>query len=183
MPAPIVTRRALFKSGAALLALLAPPALALPVRTLARSARETGEHTEGADIGASSQPKRPIRAFGRLYDYLKDHELRERETGTLRLDIRNADFTGEDFQDATWRQMRFVDCTFEGASGERHGDYFLHETTGCLFERCTFGARGVASFGRTEATVFQRCRFSTPARGRVNGNSVQKSGFTQYVLP
>jgi hypothetical protein len=145
MPASLLTRRALFKSGAALLALFAPPAGR--VDAMPELLRKL-----------SGNAKKPIKEFGRLYEYLKDHELREKERGTANLEIREADLTGMALTNVIWRNFTFVACQIPGTYHIR-----LHETTNCRFMGCTFtpGPRDSSmSFGWATNVVFQRCTFN-----------------------
>lgn len=104
---------------------------------------------------------KPVREFGRLYDYLKDHALRATETGDLRLVVRDADFAGETFIGGKWQNFRFVNCLF---SASLQTD--LRETSGCTFETCEFGARvEPLYFGTMQASLFQYCRFTDAALG------------------
>ena len=52
-----------------------------------------------------SSPKTPIREYGKVYDYLKDHKLRAREKRDIRIRIDNADFTGEEFVKRRWKDI------------------------------------------------------------------------------
>jgi hypothetical protein len=145
MPASLLTRRALFKSGAALLALFAPPAGR--VDAMPELLRKL-----------SGNAKKPIKEFGKLYEYLQDHELREKERGTANLEIRDADFTGIELTSVIWRNFTFFGCQIPGTYHIR-----LHETTNCRFIGCTFtpGPRDSSmSFGRATNVVFQKCTFN-----------------------
>jgi len=120
--------------------------------------------------------KKPIRQFGKIYDYLKDDEL-ARELGKKRLMIRGADFSGERFNGVQWQYFDFIDCNFEGAYSI-HLEWLTNSTfTNCLFHghfglghardvrflRCkVIGSSTVSFFNQSTNLVFEDCEFFNP---------------------
>lgn len=100
--------------------------------------------------GCSMAANRNIRAFGKIFSYLKDPELRKQETGDAPLVVEGALFNGETFDTQVWRNVRFVNCDFVGAyeiklDGLRH----------CQFESCRFSA--IIDWGVAQDVVFSKC--------------------------
>jgi len=124
---------------------------------------------------ATGSGMKPVREFGRLYDYLKDHALRAREAGSLHLTIRDADFSGETFIGGQWHNFRFVGCRFPESAQIKQKDRYQipryqidqKETSGCTFESCTFGGDRFVElyFGTMRQSIFQGCRFERTALG------------------
>jgi len=114
--------------------------------------------------------RKPIKEFGKLYEYLKDHDLREKEQSTGHLDIRDADFSGATFEDGfigIWKNFIFTNCLFPASAA-----FQLEETTGCIFKMCEFGPgrKDVAmDFGVMKNCRFQKCKFK-------NGNIGLRKG-------
>ena len=91
-----------------------------------------------------------IRSFGTTFTYLKDPEFRRSETGNSLLIVELANFSGEQFDEQVWDNIRFVDCEFLGAYQIR-----LNALRNCRFEGCRF--TGVIGWGTTENVVFSNC--------------------------
>ncbi|MDR3158252.1 MAG: hypothetical protein LBU11_04410, partial [Zoogloeaceae bacterium] len=66
----------------------------------------------GLAAGAGMGKRKPIREFGRTYDYLKDVDLRLKEIDKKRVTIENAEFSGEEFINGYWGYYDFVNCHF-----------------------------------------------------------------------
>ena len=94
--------------------------------------------------------KRNIKNFGKTYDYLKDPELRRKETNDALLTIDSAEFSGVDFQYLSWRNIRFVNCNFVGAYEVR--PKFIENA---LFEDCKFA--GIFNLGKLKQVRFLGC--------------------------
>ncbi|MCL2876780.1 MAG: hypothetical protein FWF12_10975 [Betaproteobacteria bacterium] len=105
--------------------------------------------------------KKPIKEFGKLYEYLKDHDLREKEQGTGHLDVRDADFSGATFENGfigIWKNFIFTNCLFPASAA-----FQLKETTGCIFNMCEFGPGRkdvTMDFGTMKNCRFQKCKFT-----------------------
>ncbi|MDR0234245.1 MAG: right-handed parallel beta-helix repeat-containing protein, partial [Zoogloeaceae bacterium] len=93
--------------------------------------------------------RRRIRDFGRIYDYLKDVDLRLKEAGSQRITIKDADFSGEKFNDE-WGYYDFVDCKFVGAYSIQ-----LNWLVDCTFTNCSF--KGIFGLGHAEDVKFLNC--------------------------
>ena len=103
--------------------------------------------------------KKPIKEFGKLYEYLKDHDLREKEQSTGHLDIRDADFSSvsDEFAKSSWVNYIFTNCHFPAS-----GLIQLRETKGCIFNQCEFGPGRndmVLYFGAMKNCQFNKCKF------------------------
>ncbi|MDR2208968.1 MAG: pentapeptide repeat-containing protein [Azoarcus sp.] len=132
--------------------------------------------------------KKPIKEFGKVYSYLKKAELRDKEKsnaldyltdsalldekqGLALIEIKGADFSGEDFY-GIWKNYHFINCHFPASQFIR-----LEKTINCTFTDCDFGPgrKDVAlSFGRMENCHFHRCKF-------LNGNIVFGRGEGSFV--
>jgi hypothetical protein len=99
--------------------------------------------------------RKPIREFGRTYDYLKDVDLRLKEIDKKRVTIENAEFSGEDFINGYWGYYDFVNCHFPASHNIQ-----LIQTVGCNFIECEFGPSrddDRIAFGICRDVVFKRC--------------------------
>jgi len=127
--------------------------------------------------------KKPIREFGKLYEYLIDHNLRIRERGTGHLYIEDADFTeiGQEFINATWYRIVFKRCHFPASYLIQ-----LQETTDCMFMYCEFGPGRLdvaLSFGKMKNGMFQHCKFTNGSVSSGEGNTTfQKCEFENSVI-
>ncbi|RQO63754.1 hypothetical protein DBV14_02515 [Variovorax sp. KBW07] len=94
-----------------------------------------------------------IRDFGKIFDYLKDPELRKKEVGNAKLTVEGAVFSGEKFEDVEWHDIHFKNCDFVGA-------YELKpkSSTNVLYEDCRFS--GVFGYGKALALHFLRCAWA-----------------------
>ncbi|MDR1849162.1 MAG: hypothetical protein LBQ75_03905 [Zoogloeaceae bacterium] len=99
--------------------------------------------------GFSLFGKKRIRDFGKVYEYLKDADLRLKEAGRQRITIKNAYFSDEEFNDQ-WGFYDFVDCEFTGQYKIR-----LDWLVNCTFTNCSF--KGIFGFGSGKDTKFLRC--------------------------
>ncbi|MDR3159448.1 MAG: hypothetical protein LBU11_10720, partial [Zoogloeaceae bacterium] len=102
--------------------------------------------------------KKPIREFGRIYDYLQDVDLRLKEIGKKRVTIENAEFSGEEFINGYWGYYDFVNCHFPASHNIQ-----LVQTVGCNFTECEFGPSrkdDSIGFGVCRDVLFRRCRFN-----------------------
>ena len=79
-------------------------------------------------------PKKPIKQFGKVYDYLLDHELRTEEMRDGIIQVVDADFSDEQFINGTWKNFHFKKCYIPAS-------HFIQqtETLGCMFMSCEFG--------------------------------------------
>jgi hypothetical protein len=102
--------------------------------------------------------RKPIREFGRVYDYLKDAQLRLKERQRDRIVIENAEFNGEEFINVAWGYFDFVNCHFPTSHKIQ-----LSQLANCNFVECEFGPSrndDQIYFGTTRDAVFKRCKFS-----------------------
>ena len=93
-----------------------------------------------------------IRHYGKKFEYLKNPELRTKETGDALMVIENAEISGEDFGGRAWRNIHFKKCDFKGAYAIQ-----LTELRDCLFEDCSFN--GIINWGKCFDTTFRRCQY------------------------
>jgi uncharacterized protein YjbI with pentapeptide repeats len=100
--------------------------------------------------GCAIGSKKNIKDFGKTFDYLLDPELRAKEAGDALLVVKGALFSGTEFRDQTWRNVKFVDCEFSGAY-----EIKLAEMSNCVFERCRFS--GIFAWGVQNAVRFVDC--------------------------
>lgn len=115
---------------------------------------------------------RNIRSFGKKFTYLKDPEHRTREIGDAPLLIEKAMFSGEQFDDQIWKNIRFVDCEFSGAYEIR-----LSALQECRFERCRFHD-AVIGWGTAEKATFFDCHVTGDSNiaGDVGSRDVRFEG-------
>jgi uncharacterized protein YjbI with pentapeptide repeats len=97
--------------------------------------------------------KKSIREFGKIFEYLKDPELRNKETGTSLLLIEAAEFSGEDFQYVDWHNITFKSCDFIGAYQIK-----LSQSTDLHYEDCRFS--GIFGYGKSKRVRFLRCAWT-----------------------
>ncbi|MDM0007837.1 pentapeptide repeat-containing protein [Variovorax sp. J22G73] len=93
--------------------------------------------------------KSNVRTLDKKWAYLQDPALRARETGDAVLEIRDVEVSGVSFVDASWRNIRFVDCDFVGAY-EIKADMEAVEFSNCRFA-------GIFNFGKLVNVDFLRC--------------------------
>ncbi len=94
--------------------------------------------------------KKDIRKFGKMFEYLKDDVARTRETGDALMVVEGASFGGSAFHKQVWRNLKFVDCSFEGGYQIR-----LDAMVNVEFRNCHFS--GVLEFGVMTNVRFLRC--------------------------
>ncbi|MDN4590699.1 hypothetical protein DBA29_19660 [Xenophilus aerolatus] len=94
--------------------------------------------------------KTNIKSFGKPYTYLKDPELRTKETRDAQLVIKDALFSGVDFKYLTWKNIRFVNCDFAGGY-----EIKLTAMENCAFESCKI--LGIHDFGAMNKVRFYKC--------------------------
>ena len=94
--------------------------------------------------------KRNIRTFGKTFDFLKNPELRQKETGDVLLVVENAEFSGEQFEKMAWKNILFKNCDFVG--GYEIGP---ERSIDVRYEDCRFS--GILSFGMATNLSFLRC--------------------------
>lgn len=113
-----------------------------------------------------SMNKTNIKSFDKIYRHLQDPALRASDIGDSVLVVDSAEFSGVDFSDLIWRNIRFVNCDFIGAY-----EIKLERLERALFEDCRFS--GIHSFGDMVDVRFSRCL----ARGRtfLQGQSESKN--------
>jgi len=116
--------------------------------------------------------KKPIKEFGEIYEYLKDHKLREEKRKDARITIEDADFTGEDFNNCIWKRFIFKRCQFPTG-----GSIQLEESDSLWFYNCQFGPgrNDVAlSFGPLKDGKFYNCKF-------INGYVGYREGEAEFI--
>ncbi|MBN8749881.1 Pentapeptide repeats (9 copies) [Xylophilus ampelinus] len=91
-----------------------------------------------------------IRSLGEPYNYLKDPDLRAKETGDAQLVVKDALFSGATFQYVTWKNIRFLNCDFAGAY-----EIKLTAMENCSFENCKIV--GIHDFGSMNKVRFYKC--------------------------
>lgn len=96
-------------------------------------------------------PKKNVREIGRALVYLKDSEIRNRETGDQILIIRDTTISGITFFNLKWRNLHFINCDFIGAY-----EIKLDELKDTVFEDCKFV--GIISWGVAQSVRYVRCR-------------------------
>jgi uncharacterized protein YjbI with pentapeptide repeats len=129
---------------------------------------------------AWSMKKRPINSFGRTYDYLKDVDLRLKEIGKKRVTIEDADFSGEEFINVTWRDYDFINCHFSATHNIQ-----LVQMANCNFIECEFGPSrddDALSFGDSRNSVFSRCKFIAGNVGMAGNARFEQCEF-EYPVP
>jgi len=105
--------------------------------------------------------RKPIKEFGKIYDYLKDHKLRFEERQDTHIQVKDADFRGEEFINVKWAHFHFFNCRFPTAYHLK-----VSETTNCIFSRCEFGPgakNATLLFGGMKNVRFDQCK-------QINGN-------------
>ncbi|MDR1848573.1 MAG: right-handed parallel beta-helix repeat-containing protein, partial [Zoogloeaceae bacterium] len=90
--------------------------------------------------------KQRARDLGKVYEYLKDADLRIKEIGRQRITIKNIIFSNEEFRGA-WGYLDFVDCKFTG-----QGFIRLNWLVNCTFTNCHFS--GFFEFGNAKNVKF-----------------------------
>ncbi|MDR1848935.1 MAG: hypothetical protein LBQ75_02735, partial [Zoogloeaceae bacterium] len=131
--------------------------------------------------GFSLFGKKRIRDFGKVYEYLKDADLRLKEAGRQRITIKNAYFSDEEFNDQWW-YFDFVDCEFTGQYKINLGWLGNCTLTNCKFNgifgftaakdtkflHCSVEGESILSFGKDtlDTTIFEQCSFVNTLRDR-----------------
>ena len=95
--------------------------------------------------------KTSITNLPQIYNYLKDPELRAKESGDRLLIIENADISTASFQDLSWENIHFVNCDFQGAYQIK-----LAKLNNCQFTNCNF--KGIIGWGVQNNVHFLRCK-------------------------
>lgn len=98
----------------------------------------------------ASMMKKKIDKFGKLFEYLKFPETREREIGKSLITVDGAIFQGIPFEEMDWKDIIFKNCDF-------YGNYDIGPKTqnNVRYEDCRFS--GILSFGKTHNVRFLRC--------------------------
>ncbi|WP_442782512.1 right-handed parallel beta-helix repeat-containing protein [Collimonas fungivorans] len=94
--------------------------------------------------------KKPIGEFGKIFDYLQNPELRQKETGDALITINSASFGSAEFHGQAWRNIRFVDCDFASSYALK-----LKGSEDLQFDSCRFG--GILGFGKMTRVQFSKC--------------------------
>ncbi|BEP69657.1 hypothetical protein GmRootV35_41710 [Variovorax sp. V35] len=102
--------------------------------------------------------KKNIREFGKIFQYLKDPELRKKEVGDALLTIEDAEISGESFQYVDWNHILFKNCDFVGAYQIKIGN-----STDVRYEDCRFS--GIFGYGKTNRVHFLRCAWTDGSIG------------------
>ncbi|PBI95020.1 hypothetical protein BKP43_08200 [Variovorax boronicumulans] len=102
--------------------------------------------------------KKNIREFGKIFQYLKDPELRKKEIGDALLTIEGAEISGESFQYVDWSHILFKNCDFVGAYQIKIGN-----STDVRYEDCRFS--GIFGYGKTNRVHFLRCAWTDGSIG------------------
>lgn len=102
--------------------------------------------------------KKNIREFGKIFQYLKDPELRKKEIGDALLTIEGAEISGESFQYVDWNHILFKNCDFVGAYQIKIGN-----STDVRYEDCRFS--GIFGYGKTNRVHFLRCAWTDGSIG------------------
>jgi hypothetical protein len=113
--------------------------------------------------------RRPISGFGRIYDYLKDVDLRLKEIGKKRITIEDAEFAGEEFINGYWGFYDFVNCHFAATH-----NITLIQLAECTFTECEFGPSrddDSINFGKGRDSIFRKCKFFMANAGFTKGNA------------
>ncbi|WP_304306022.1 hypothetical protein [Pseudacidovorax intermedius] len=97
--------------------------------------------------------KRKIDQFGKIFEYLKNPEIREKETGKTLLTVDGAIFRGITFEEIDWINIVFKNCDF-------FSNYEIgpNTQTNVRYEDCRFS--GILSFGKTRNVRFLRCTWA-----------------------
>lgn len=104
----------------------------------------------------ASMTKKNITQYGKIFNYLKYPEIRERETGNSVLIVDGAVFIGEKFEKMKWRNILFRNCDFLS-----NYDIGPESQTDVRYEDCRF--TGILSFGQTKNVRFLRCEWTGSA--------------------
>lgn len=100
------------------------------------------------------RPKQNIKYFEKIFSYLSDPELRLRENGDDLLVIKNAEISGVNFIELSWKNIHFVNCDFLGIYEIKLKD--LKNTT---FEDCFFfGSNKLGKGGLPSLCTLQSTR-------------------------
>jgi len=102
--------------------------------------------------------KKPIKEFGKIYDYLRDHELRTEERRGGSINVAGADFLDAEFTNVIWKNFIFRRCHFPASHTVR-----VAETANCMFMNCDFGPGrkdDALSFGKMTNGQFLKCTFT-----------------------
>ena len=102
--------------------------------------------------------RKNIREFGKIFQYLKDPELRKKEIGDALLTIEGAEISGESFQYVDWSHIQFKNCDFVGAYQIKIGN-----STDVRYEDCRFS--GIFGYGKTNRVHFLRCAWTDGSIG------------------
>ncbi|QOF76420.1 hypothetical protein [Variovorax sp. 38R] len=102
--------------------------------------------------------KKNIREFGKIFQYLKDPELRKKEVGDALLTVEGAEISGESFQYVDWSHILFRNCDFVGAYQIKIGN-----STDVRYEDCRFS--GIFGYGKTNRVHFLRCAWTDGSIG------------------
>ena len=115
-------------------------------RWLQRSAAAVG----GVMLSACYEDGAHVTNLAQGLGYLKNPALRAKEIGDAPLVVANSVFSGQEFQDVEWRNIRFVNCQFRGAYHIK-----LARMENCVLENCRFA--GIFGWGVQNQVKFISC--------------------------
>ncbi len=94
--------------------------------------------------------KKSISQYGKVFEYLKDPDLRVKEMGEQLMEVKGALVSGVQFKGIEWKEIRFIDCDFTGSY-----ELKLAALKNCSFEGCRFA--GLFGFGLAKDVYFNKC--------------------------
>ncbi len=115
--------------------------------------------------------KKSISQYGKVFEYLKDPDLRVKEMGEQVMEVKGALVSGVPFREVAWRNIRFVECDFTGSYEMK-----LARLENCLFTGCRFA--GLFGFGLAKDVYFNRC----VVRGNADSALYTDKGSTNVVF-
>ncbi len=115
--------------------------------------------------------KKQISQYGKLFEYLKDPDMRTKEMGEEVMEVTGALFSGVSFREMSWKNIRFVECDFTGSY-----ELKLARLENCLFTGCRFA--GLFSFGLAKDVHFSNC----VVRGNADSALYTDKGSTNVVF-
>ncbi|MDR1848598.1 MAG: hypothetical protein LBQ75_01005 [Zoogloeaceae bacterium] len=146
--------------------------------------------------GFSLFGKKRARDLGKVYEYLKDADLRLMEAGRQRITIKNAYFSDEKFSDQWW-YFDFVDCEFTGqyiislgwlgnctfTNCNFNGIFGFGSGVDTKFLRCSVKGESILSFGKAtlDSTVFEQCSFVNTLRDHNHVGAIMCHGEILFI--
>ena len=115
--------------------------------------------------------KKSISQYGKVFEYLKDPDLRVKEMGEQVMEVKGALVSGVQFKGIEWKEIRFIDCDFTGSY-----ELKLAALKNCSFEGCRFA--GLFGFGLAKDVYFNRC----VVRGNADSALYTDKGSTNVVF-